>query len=162
MVYRIISQKSLLQFFPKFQVPVWNRSVYQILLLSSLWHLRRGITEGQRVDATKRWAKCRDHFLSTASQEGNIPNTAQHYHLFIITCPDALCPILPPSSLWSAQCQLTHLKIQTLQSLNSRSLGTRGVGDAREWCMASGTEWGGWAEAVTPGKLPCNASATLP
>lgn len=48
-----------------------------------------------------------------------------------------------------------------MQSLNSRSLETRGLGDAQEWCMDSGTEWVGWAEAITLVKLPCNANAAL-
>lgn len=116
MVYRIISQKSVLQFFPKVEVSVWDTAVYQIFPLSSLWHLRYGITEGERIDAAKRWAKCQDCFLNTASQKGIIPNTAQHYHLFGITCPNALCPIFPPSSLQSTRSQLTHLEIQTCRA----------------------------------------------
>lgn len=72
-----------------------------------------------------------------------------------------LCPILPPPSLWAAQCQLARLEKWTLQSLNSRNLETRGLGDAQEWYMDSGTEWVGWAEARTPLKLPCSADASL-
>lgn len=141
MVYRIISQNICFSFSQNFKF----LCEIQLFPLSSLWHLRHGVTEVERMDAAKRWAKCQDHFLNTALQKGNIPHTAQHHHLSIITCPNALCPILPPSSLWSAP--LTHLDTQTLQSLNSRSLETRGLGDGQEQCMDSGSERGGWAEA---------------
>ena len=48
-----------------------------------------------------------------------------------------------------------------IAELEFQKLETRGLGDAQEWCMDSGAEWVGWAEAITLAKMPCNANAAL-
>lgn len=63
-------------------------------LVSSELLVHRG-----RNDGCWQEVGCQDPFLNAASQEGNIPSTAQHQHFFPISRPNATCPTLPPPSL---------------------------------------------------------------
>lgn len=114
-----------------------------------------------RDDGCWQEVGCQDPFLNAASQEGNIPSTAQHHHFFPISRPNALCPTLPPPSRRSAQGQLMILETERLQSWNYRSLETRGLSGAPQSGTDSGATWVGWAEVITLVKPLHNANASL-
>lgn len=69
-------------------------SLLAFQLVSSELLVHRG-----RNDGCWQEVGCQDPFLNAASQEGNIPSTAQHHHFFPISRPNATCPTLPPPSL---------------------------------------------------------------